>query len=110
MILGGNSRVFKDWAARSTITADEFLENLEWVCNDPLDEKGRMTRDIGLTPTGIVKLQRVYDAHGLVSFYLGKERWDGAFFERPAIENERPLYGDIIREHQKIGLSCKDRV
>lgn len=38
LVLEGNSRIFNDWAEQSTITAEEFLENLEWVCDDPMQK------------------------------------------------------------------------
>ena len=54
IVLAGESRIFNNWKEHSTITREEFLEALEWVCSDPLKEDGRMTREIGLTPTRII--------------------------------------------------------
>lgn len=197
LVLEGNSRIFNDWAAHSTITAEEFLENLEWVCDDPMQKirlmtaygvikdrvscsstitaetfaefledlewacdapmhkvtlmdsyaalkdqiarsstitaeafaefledlervckledsytVERMTREIGLTPTGIVRLQRVNDAHGnFVGFYLQDGKiWEGAIFEIPCPEAEKSFYGDTIEERHKISISCRDRI
>lgn len=31
IVLAGNSRIFNDWAAHSTITMDEFISALQWL-------------------------------------------------------------------------------
>lgn len=117
MTLMDSYAVLKDQIARSfTITIEafaEFLEDLERVCG--LEDSytvERMTREIGLTPTGIVRLQRVNDAHGnLVGFYRQDGNiWDGASFEVPCTEAEKPFYGDTIKEWQKISILCRDRI
>lgn len=111
IVNAGESKILKNWMEHSTITAQDFLTALEWVCNDPLDDKGRMTREIGLTPTGIVKLDRVYNASGVCGFYHNGKLWDGEWFERPASNNkESQFYGATLTERHKISLSCKDRV
>lgn len=38
LVLNGQSRIFNNWSEHSTITTEEFLENLEWVCNDPMQK------------------------------------------------------------------------
>ena len=47
----GGSRIFKNWNAVSGITEEEFLEALEWVCDDPNADDGLLTREIGLLVT-----------------------------------------------------------
>ena len=70
IVLTGNSRIFNNWAEHSSITADDFIVALEWVCDDPLDANGMLTREIALAPDGIVKLRRINDHHtGITSFY-----------------------------------------
>lgn len=120
LVLNGQSRIFNNWSEHSTITTEEFLENLEWVCDDPMQKVElkdghtieRMTREIGLTPTGIVRLQRVNDAHGdFVGFYRQDGRlWGGEIFERPCTEAEEPFYGNTTEELHKISISCRDRI
>jgi len=61
IVLSGGSRIFNNWAAHSTITLDEFVSALEWVCADPMDDNGKMTREIALAPDRIVKLRRIND-------------------------------------------------
>lgn len=48
IVLTGNSRIFNNWAEHSSITADDFIVALEWVCDDPLDANGMLTREIAL--------------------------------------------------------------
>lgn len=106
IVLSGESRIFNDWVAHSSITQDEFLSALEWLCDDPLDDKGRLTREIALAPDRIVKLRRSYDRFGMTAFYEfttdnGGSRnlgwlWSGEKFPDGFIH--------------KISLSAKDRV
>ena len=110
IVKAGNSKVLNSWKEHSIITKADFLAALEWVCNDPMDDKGRMTREIGLTPTCIVKLSRVYNAFGMCTFFHNGNVWDGAVFARTATEKERRFYGETVLERHKITLSCKDRV
>ena len=58
IVLTGNSRIFNNWAEHSSITADDFIVALEWVCDDPLDANGMLTREIANAPDRIVKLRR----------------------------------------------------
>lgn len=44
----GKSEVFAKWQELGLITKEEFIEALKWVCEDPLDEKGKLTREIAL--------------------------------------------------------------
>ena len=86
------------------ITTQDFLDALEWVCEDPFDEEGRITREIGLEQNRIVRLQVFRDdSTGLMSLVdievLKKplpHRWEGAWF------------ADGF--YRKILLSAKERV
>ena len=90
-VMAGVSPIFKNWQEHSTITIDDFLEALAWVCDDPKDggdRKCKLTREIALTPTGIKKLKRVY-GRGFVETVevdTGK-RWEGEFFEQDCDKN-----------------------
>lgn len=42
------SKVFAKWQELGLITKEEFIKALKWVCEDPLDEKGKLTREIAL--------------------------------------------------------------
>lgn len=106
IVLAGDSRIFKDWAARSTITVDDFVTALEWVCEDALDENGKLTREIALAPDRIVKLRRSNDRFGMTAFYEypsdnGGDGVLGSFWS-----GERFPDGFI----HKVTLSAKDRV
>lgn len=69
IVLAGNSRVFNDWTSHSTITMSDFISALQWVCEDALDESGKLTREIALAPDRIVKLRRSNDRFGMTAFY-----------------------------------------
>lgn len=109
----GHSKVFKEWSKYSTITKEDFIKALEWVCNDPLTADGKVTREIGLTPTNIVKLTRVYNDLGLSSLYKDGEWWNGETFTKPC-ENEREKLfsydGRNIEGTYKVSISCRERI
>ena len=113
LVLSGKSRIFKEWKEHSSITEADFIEALEWLCADPLDEKGRMTREIGLSPTGIVRLSRGYGKEGLCTFHHEGSLWDGEFFTTPCRTEKEKLFsmdGKTLKTLCKITLSCRDRV
>lgn len=111
IVLSGNSQILKNWTELTGISADEFLEALEWVCNDPLTEWGRITRKIGLTENGIVKLD-VVRTKAYTALYHNGRLWRGGFFNVPCPKEYKDFSkdGKTIRVNQKITLSCKDRV
>ena len=106
-----NSKIFQNWKEHSTITEEEFVSALAWLHDDPRDEQGRMTREIGLTPTGILRLNRAYTDQGLCYFYHDGELWNGEHFTTQCRnEKERAFSADgenLITLH-KITLSPED--
>lgn len=113
IVLSGNSKIFKNWSAHSSITKEDFLDALEWVCNDPLNEKNKTTRAIGLTPSGVIKLSRVYDRFGYPYLLKDGKSWIGEYFKRePLTEHEKNfcLEDNLLTELHKISISCYDRV
>ena len=106
IVLAGNSRIFNDWAAHSSITMDEFISALQWVCEDALDESGKLTREIALAPDRIVKLRRVNDRSGMTAFYEYPCDNGGAGSLGALWNGEKFPDGFI----HKVTLSAKDRV
>ena len=108
IVLTGNSRIFNNWAEHSSITADDFIVALEWVCDDPLDANGMLTREIALAPDGIVKLRRINDHHtGITSFYKVEGDNGGENGKLGTIWGGEIFDDGFMR---KISLSAKDRV
>lgn len=107
----GGSRVFKDWqSALPNLTEEMFLKELEWLCNDPLDDTGKMTREIGLTSHGIVRLQRHNKGEITTIRYPDGKLWSGDRFYRPCSNKNYADENGMIWENHKISLSAKDRV
>lgn len=113
----GKSKVFIAWKKLvPSLTEEEFIENLRWLCHDQRengDGTGRLTREIGLTSQGIVHLTRQND--WLTSFYRDdtNELWTGDFFKIKiaADKNKAVKIADgMITQHAKISLSAEDRV
>lgn len=106
IVITGNSRIFNDWAARSTITMDDFISALQWVCEDALDENGKLTREIALAPDHIVKLRRVNDSLGMTGFYEYPSD-NGGDGELGSLWSGEKFPDGFVR---KISLSAKDRI
>ena len=124
IVIDGKSEIFSSWhEVVTTLTAEEFLENLKWVCDDPCENgDGMLTREIGLTTSGIVRINRVYD-RGLTIMYRADngELWEGDFFKVPCIEKyvknadkaKRMGYADsdgMITIRFKPSISARDRI
>lgn len=116
IVLSGDSKVFTEWQKFvPTLTEQEFISNLEWLCNDPQDELGRLTRRIGLTPQGIVHLKSFNGIITTFAIYPDKKgeivpTWSGAFFRVPC---DNPNYADkdgMTSQFFKIYISARDRV
>ena len=84
----GGSRIFQNWNEWAGISMEDFLEGLKWVCGDPLNEFGRMTRELGcIIPGGaekgkgtLVKLVRGYYADGSFRGFYHEDTgmfWEG---------------------------------
>ena len=113
IVESGNSKVFKEWSKHSNITKEDFIAALRWLCADPMNADGKMTREIGLSPSGILRLTRCYGKEGLCSFYKDGKLWDGELFGRIPKDEKESRFSDengMIVEMHKICLSCKDRV
>jgi hypothetical protein len=116
IVEAGNSRKLKEWQKYSTVTKEEFLDALEWLCDDPLNQWHRPTREVGLTPTGLVKLKHCYYDDGSFEGFADPNgrRWCGALFHTPARnEFERLNMADengLVRSLQQISISALDQV
>lgn len=106
IVLAGNSRIFNDWAAHSTITMADFLSALQWVCEDALDESGKLTREIALAPDRIVKLRRSNDRFGITAFYEYPHD-NGSDGDLGSLWSGERFPDGFIR---KISVSAKDRI
>ena len=80
----GGSKVFEDWHKHFGVTEEDFVDGLRWLDEDPLNEWGRMTRELGCDEKGLVRLTRVHDElGGFVGFYYRKEEYGDMLFLWP---------------------------
>lgn len=107
VVMNDKSEVYQNWKQLvPSLTKEEFLENLKWVCEDPGDPDRAHTREIGLERNGIVKLERVrvyvnpdmYLLRTLQRAPLGQREWwwNGDIFRVPATDEEREFFGEDI--------------
>lgn len=113
IVLAGGSKVLRSWQeGLPNLSEDMFIAALRWVCSDPLTEDGKLTREIGLTKIGIVKLYRHYDkANRLTAIrYEDGTLWNGDTWLRPC---NNPHFADkdgLAPMRFKLSLSARDRV
>ena len=110
-IFNPNSQIFQNWKSHSTITEEEFVSALKWLHGDPRDEQGRMTREIGLTPTGILRLTRTYTNDGRCYFYHNGKLWSGEHFTTPCRNEKEKRFsadGENLTTFHKITMSPED--
>jgi hypothetical protein len=76
-VKSGKSEVFKNWQKFAAITEEDFISGITWLWEDPARKSGTMTRELGCdVKRGIVRLRRITDKSGLVSFYdEGGDLW-----------------------------------
>lgn len=125
IVQSGGSKIYKDWQELvPSLTQDDFVEALEWVCEDAGENgngTGKLTREIGLTPTGIVRIKRVNGLTTTMYRLDNGKLWSGATFNVPctekfvkdaekAIENGYADADGNIKLNYKLSLSAADRV
>lgn len=115
IVKSGGSKILKNWQQLCgwndySLTEGEFLEALKWVCEDPIDEYNRLTREIGLTKKGIVKLKRVWDKGLCLMYHIDtKELWGGDCFKTPCDNPDFAPNGFYVTNY-KISLSAIEKI
>ena len=110
LVKDGYSRTFEVWQlVLPTLSKDEFIENLKWVCED--DQKDKASRGMALTPDGIAKLYYEYTDNGCKAHFTAtKEEWTGARFRIPCFDDRYADFDGTILQRFKLDLSSKDNV
>jgi hypothetical protein len=109
------SKVLKEWQKYSSITKEDFLQAVEWVCRDTFDEFNRETRKIGLESDRIVKLGVRHYFDGPTIFYDIESglTWGGAVFKFPAKTEKEKIFADndgMFISNRKVCLSARDKI
>ena len=124
IVLAGNSRIFNNWqkATHGKLTIETFFAGLEWLAEDPLDEKGRTTRELGLEGDGsVVHINRFFEGPEEIVSYryaedYGAKRhkgyiWWGSSFTWEASPDEKAFWGkDICSQLSQIAINAADRI
>ena len=107
LVREGRSRTFETWKfVQPSITKDEFIDNLKWVCED--EQKDKASRGMALTPDGIAKLS--YDNNGKAHMTDTKEEWTRARFRIPCFDDRYADFDGTILQRFKLDLSSKDQI
>lgn len=111
IVLSGESKIFKAWQeVLPNLTEEMFLKELKWLCEDEAHEGEPLTRELGLTGHGLVRLKRAKEKGLNVFRYPDGKLWNGDSFYRPCLD---PNYADengMIWERHKISISARDRI
>ena len=118
IVLSGGSRVFSEWSKHSTITVDDFIDALDWLCDDPLNDRNQCTRDIALSPTGIKRLyRRYYDDTSFAGWVdsadksVAPHRWEGEIFQQELIDHDKKMWGcDTIPVRRILTITVKEHI
>lgn len=66
----GDSRTFQNWHTYQGISQEEFINELEWLCKDPLNDRNQLTRELGCKDSKLHRLKRAYyDDGSFAGFY-----------------------------------------
>lgn len=114
IVESGNSTIFAQWQRFCpSLTKEKFIENLKWLCEDPgieINGTMKMLRELGLTPTGIIHINRCYYEDGSFSgFYHDGKLWNGSYFKTYWPDKRYSVDGEI-KVLYRICLSPADRV
>lgn len=110
IVRNGESTVFKNWQKLApSLTPDDFLRELEWVCADDFDSHGRLTREIGLTRNGIVKLFR-HNIRFVTFRHKDGRLWKGDIFLVPCDDPDYADENGMCRTLLKLSLSARDKI
>ena len=61
LVRSGKSKIFNNWHEFAGVSMDDFLEGLLWLEEDPGDDQGRLTRELGCKgDSKLFKLEHVY--------------------------------------------------
>lgn len=63
------SRVYQNWHEYQGINKEDFINGLKWLCDDPCDERGRVTRGLGCIHEEVRKLKKVCYPSGVKAHY-----------------------------------------
>lgn len=103
IVKSDKSWMLKEWQKHSSITKEQFLDALKWVCSEKYNAAG-------LTKTGWIKLRWHHERSGTILRELSGLAWAGDRFPVEVREDLKAYYGDTVDVVQKIALSSWDRV
>lgn len=82
IVEAGDSKLFLNWHLHTGISAEDFLEGIKWLCEEPIrypaDDRnyyaaGRLRRELGIRRDGtLVHLKRTYGKGGACAIYEDK--------------------------------------
>ena len=96
IVESGASAIFENWRQVSGIDESEFIDALEWVCDDPHANDGKLEREIGLvvTPDGEMKRFMLSDdVPEMTKRAFGRE-WDESMTRGRIVKLKRVYYED----------------
>lgn len=82
IVEAGNSKIFNNWHEHTGLSKEDFLAGLAWLCEDPRDEKGRLTRELGCKKGVLHKLRRCHEKVGYDEYIATIRYEDGRLWDK----------------------------
>lgn len=69
IVLKGESKVFQNWHEFTGVSMEDFIAGLEWLCEEPIRENGKLRRELACRRDGtLLRLTRMYDKNDFCVF------------------------------------------
>lgn len=91
------SEVFKNWEKYGLITKEEFIEAITWLCEDPLNESGQLTRSIGLDVTQDMENKVIEEQNPRFNFGYDENNLKGKIVKLRQVYDERGKFVGLYK-------------
>lgn len=81
LVKSGNSEIFNNWKEYGLISEEDFIKGIEWMVDEPLDDKGRIVKDLGLYINPNMEQKRLNEQYPDFSMPFDKNDLNGKIFK-----------------------------
>lgn len=81
LVKSGNSEIFNNWKEYGLISEEDFIKGIEWMVDEPFDDKGRIVKDLGLYINPNMEQKRLNEQYPDFSMPFDKNDLNGKIFK-----------------------------
>lgn len=81
LVKSGNSEIFNNWKEYGLISEEDFIKGIEWMVDEPFDDKGRIVKDLGLYINPNMEQKRLNEQYTDFSMPFDKNDLNGKIFK-----------------------------